>query len=169
MLLVLALALTASSDGEVVTTAPRDSAAAAALSAPATVAETAVPSAADAQPHGLTTAQQIDLWTSPRSPDRPIFVERADEPVDDRQMHGWVEGSIGTGGYRSYGAAVSLPVGENGRLGLMYRESRNEPYGYWGDWAYPSYGRVHGDGVYGFGERRRSMGATFSWNQDGED
>mgnify|MGYP002652218350 CR=1 FL=1 len=27
---------------------------------------------------------------------------------------------IGTGGYRSYGAAVSLPVGENGRLDLAY-------------------------------------------------
>ena len=165
--LTLALAL-AVSDGEIVATAPRDSAAATALSAPAQTSEAPTPSAADAQPHGLTTAQQIDNWMTPRSADRPMFDERAaaEEPVDDREMHGWVEGSIGTGGYRSYGAAVSLPIGESGRLGLMYRESRNEPYAYWGDWAHPTYGR--GTSPF-YGDSRRSMGASFTWNADEDD
>ena len=96
-------------------------------------------------------------------------------PADDREIHGMVEAGIGTGGYRSYGAAVSVPVGENGRLDLAYREGRNEPWGY----GYGGYG-LRGPGFYspyGGGWRGRGYGADtttksmsmgFSWSKDGD-
>lgn len=162
--MLIALAFAAALTDEVVSTAPRDSAVAQAMVAPAETPIAATPTANDAQPHNLTTAEQIDRWIAARNSDRPTFIETAEQPADDRQMHGWVEAGIGTGGYRSYGAAVSLPIGENGRLGLMYRESKNEHgYGYGG----PGYG--YGYRPFGIGESRRSAGASFSWNADGDD
>jgi hypothetical protein len=87
-------------------------------------------------------------------------------------MHGMVEAGVGTGGYRSYGAAVSMPIGENGRLDLAYREGRNEPWGYGyeaygyglrGPGFYPPYGRVRG---YGGDSSRKSLSMGFSWSKD---
>src|SRR3990167_2267 len=94
-------------------------------------------------------------------------------PQDDRQMHGMVEAGIGTGGYRSYGAAVSLPVGENGRLDLAYREGRNQPwgYGYGGGYRlrrpgfYSPYGGWSGRG-YGAASTSKSLSMGFSWSKD---
>ena len=169
--MLIALALAAALTDEVVSTAPRDSAVAQAMVAPAEAPRSATPTANDAQPHDLTTAEQIDRWVAARNSDRPTFIETADEPADDRQMHGWVEAGIGTGGYRSYGAAVSLPIGENGRLGLMYRESKNEyGYGYYDGYGYggPGYGYGYRS-PFGVGESRRSASASFSWNADGDD
>ncbi|RZJ31810.1 MAG: hypothetical protein EON85_02770 [Brevundimonas sp.] len=84
-----------------------------------------------AEPHNLTTDQQIDRWLESRDPDAtPYANDRAQRPVDDRQMHGEFTAGIGTGGYRDYGMAVSLPIGENGRLSLSYRQTENGLYGY---------------------------------------
>ena len=87
-------------------------------------------------------------------------------------VFGMVEAGIGTGGYRSYGAAVSLPVGENGRLDLAYREGRNQPY-YWGyPGAFgPTYGPTYGLGRYrGYdGGDSRTLSMGFSWSKDRDD
>ena len=83
-----------------------------------------------AVPQGLSTDQQIDRWIAARSTAEKPWGEAASEPVDDRKMHGEVSFGIGTGGYRDYGVAVSLPLGENGRLDLRYRQVENGfPYG----------------------------------------
>ena len=149
----------------VVATAPSNTPdLAAALAAPAAVSAPA-PTAQDATPHGLTTEQQIQRWVDSRTPGASFDEAAVAGPADDREVHGMVEAGIGTGGYRSYGAAVSLPVGENGRLDLAYREGRNDVYG-WGSpgYVYPSYG--------GWGSRRgldgnsRSMSMGFSWSKD---
>ena len=83
-----------------------------------------------AQPHGLSTDEQIARWLAARSTEP---APRDESPVwrDDRQPHGEFSVGFGTGGYRDYGAAVSLPLGENGRLGLSVRQVENGyPYGY---------------------------------------
>jgi len=161
---LIAAAALADPDG-VVTTAPSgalDLASVAGAAAPSG----AEPTAQDAAPHGLTTEEQIQHWLASRAPAQS-FEEAvaAAAPEDDRQMHGMVEAGIGTGGYRSFGAAVSLPVGENGRLDLAYREGRNEPY----LWGYPgAFSPVYGLNRYpGYGGgRSRTMSMGFSWSKD---
>lgn len=80
-------------------------------------------------PHGLSTDQQIAQWLAARS---PASAPDADSPAwrDDRKPHGEVSVGVGTGGYRDYAAAVSLPIGENGRLDISFRQSENDPYRY---------------------------------------
>lgn len=182
--LLAGMALMAS-DGDldgVVTTAPANAPTLAQALAAAPEAAVAAPTAQDAQPHGLTTEQQIQRWIDQRTPgasfEEPTEVDAG--PRDDRQMHGMVEAGIGTGGYRSYGAAVSLPVGENGRLDLAYREGRNEPwgygYGYGGPYGYgvggPGYyaprGAWTGHG-YGADTTTKSLSMGFSWSKDDTD
>jgi len=92
-------------------------------------------------PHGLTTDQQIAQWLAANSASP---APQDDSPVwrDDRKPHGEVSVSVGTGGYRDYAAAVSLPIGENARLDFSYRQSKNNPYGY-------GYGYGYGHGGYG--------------------
>jgi hypothetical protein len=112
------------------------------------MAEPASPAGAvqAAAPHGLTTDQQISRWIDARAPDvRPFAEESAVGPGDDRQMHSQFSVGIGTGGYRDYGVAVSLPLGETGRLNLSYRQVEN---------GYPVYGYGNGFGYtpgYGYG------------------
>lgn len=106
-----------------------------------------------AVPHGLTTDQQIDRWIESRSIADTPWAEARPEALDDRKMHGEVDFSIGTGGYRGYGAAVSLPIGETGRLDLSYRQVEN---GYhYGGYGYP-YFDIGGHGFPGY----RSGAAT---------
>lgn len=128
--LLMAAALAGSDPDGVVTTAPATTVDLTAVTRPAAAsAEGAARQAAE--PHNLTTDQQIDRWLESRDPDAtPYSGERAARPVDDRQMHGEFTAGIGTGGYRDYGMAVSLPIGENGRLNLSYRETKNGLYGY---------------------------------------
>ncbi len=90
----------------------------------------AVPSAQSVQPHGLTTDEQIARWLAARSAEP---APAAESPIwrDDRKPHGEISVGYGTGGYRDYGAAVSLPLGESGRLDLSVRQVENGyPYGY---------------------------------------
>lgn len=42
--------------------------------------------------------------------------------LPDRRMHGEIGFGVGTGGYRDVFAAVNMPVGETGRLGVAYEE-----------------------------------------------
>lgn len=128
------------------------------------------PSAADAQavvpqdrPHGLTTDQQIQRFIAAGAPARESRGEGG--PVrwqDDREVHGHVEGAIGTGGYRSYGASVSVPIGENGRVSFSFSQTENG-YGYYGDYPYRGYypydagysPRLNDDGYRGYGFKPR--------------
>ncbi|MDP1913372.1 hypothetical protein [Brevundimonas sp.] len=136
--LMIAAALLASDPDGVVVTAPAttvDLNATVQPLAPSTEGATQ-----DAVPHGLSTDQQIGRWIAARSTADKPWAEAANEPADDRKMHGEVSFGIGTGGYRDYGAAVSLPIGENGRLDISYRQVENGyPYGGYG------YGRGYDD------------------------
>ena len=108
--------------------------------------EAASPAAAAqaAAPHGLTTDQQISRWIDARAPEvRPFADQTGTGPVDDRQMHSQFSVGVGTGGYRDYGVAVSLPLGETGRLNLRYRQIEN---------GYPVYGYGNGySPAFGYG------------------
>ena len=168
---LLTVAALADPDG-VVATAPRGALDLSSAAVAPIAAAPPSPTAQDAAPHGLTTEEQIQGWIAARA-SAPSFEEAVIAvSADDRQMHGMVEAGIGTGGYRSYGAAVSLPVGENGRLDLAYREGRNQPY-YWG---YPgAFGSTYGP-TYGLGRYRgydggdsRTLSMGFSWSKDGSD
>ncbi|WP_374389118.1 hypothetical protein [Brevundimonas sp.] len=165
---LLTVAVLADPDG-VVATAPAGALdLASAAAAPVPVAAPS-PTAQDAAPHGMTTEEQIQRWIAARERGQSFEEAVAAAPADDRQMHGMVEAGIGTGGYRSYGAAVSLPVGENGRLDLAYREGRNEPWS-WG--GYPgAYGPGYGLGRYPRfnGGDTRSLSMGFSWSKDDGD
>ena len=46
---------------------------------------------------------------------------------EPRKMHGEVSVGMGTGGYRDYAAAVSLPLGENGTLNPSVSQKKNSP------------------------------------------
>ena len=118
----------------VVATAPATSVA---LDATAGPVAPAVGAAQSTAPHGLSTDQQIAQWLAARA---PAAASPGDSPAwrDDREPHGEVSVGFGTGGYRDYAAAVSLPIGENGRLDLSVRQVENGyPYGY-------GYGRGYG-------------------------
>ena len=126
----------------VVTTAPATSVDLAATIQPSV--PSVVGAAQAGVPHNLSTDEQIDRWIATRSAnDRPY--DRESRPaLDDRKPHGEVSVSIGTGGYRDYGVAVSGPIGENGRFSLSYRQVENGyPYG--------GYGYGYGYGGAGFG------------------
>ena len=129
--LILAAALVASDPDGVVATAPATPVDLNANVQP--IAASTEGATQDAVPHGLSTDQQIDRWIAARSTADKPWAEAVSEPADDRKMHGEVSFGIGTGGYRDYGVAVSLPVGEHGRLDLRYRQVENGyPYGGYG-------------------------------------
>lgn len=164
---LLAAMAMAVSDGDpdgVVTTAPSNAPTLAQAMTAAPEAAVAAPTAQDAQPHGLTTEQQIQHWLDSRAPGASFDEAPQPGPQDDRQMHGMVEAGIGTGGYRSYAAAVSMPIGENGRLDLAYREGRNQPWGYGyglrGPGFYPPYRGYSADST------SKSLSLGFSWRKD---
>lgn len=94
--------------------------------------------------HGLTTDQQIEQWIAARREADESLPYEGVEPEDDRQVHGEFSVGVGTGGYRAYGGAVSLPIGRSGRLELQYRDVENDPYARY----YSPYGY---DGRYGWG------------------
>jgi hypothetical protein len=135
--LMMVATLAASEPDGVVATAPAtgvDLGATARPLAPSTEGATQ-----SAVPHGLTTDQQIDRWMAGRSSTDTPWVEARRGPADDREMHGQVSFGIRTGGYRDYGASVSLPLGETGRLDISYRQVENGfGYGYdgYGDRGY---------------------------------
>lgn len=143
--LLMTAALLGSDPDGVMTTAPETPVDLTAVTRPvAPTAEGAAHQAAE--PHNLTTDQQIDRWLAARDPEAtPYSRERAERPVDDRKMHGEFTAGIGTGGYREYGMAVSLPLGENGRLNLSYSQTENGiyPYGY-------GYGSLGGGALGGY-------------------
>ncbi len=93
---------------------------------PAASPATTVQSAAA---HGLSTDQQISRWLESAA-QAPAPYSLLEEPADDRRVHGSVTAGIGTHGYRGYGASVSVPIGENSRLDLHYRQTEGDYLGY---------------------------------------
>jgi hypothetical protein len=126
--LLMATALFASDQDGVVATAPATPVDLTATLRP--VAPTVEGATQAATPHGLTTDQQIERWLSDRDPAAVPYADGRPSMSDDREMHGEFSASVGTGGYRDYGAAVSLPIGDNGRLDISIRQVENAPYGY---------------------------------------
>lgn len=144
---LIALSLLAGSDDPegVIATAPGGVQSVAA-DAVAPVVEAPSVSLQTLSPHGLTTAQQIDRWVGERAPKERPFGDSTRDPFafrDDRKIHGEVTAGIGTNDYSSYGARVSIPFGETGRVDLSYRQTKNAPWGY--GYGYP--------GAYGYGDR----------------
>ena len=93
-------------------------------------------------PHGLSTDQQIAQWLAARAPSQTTPAEETRVWRDDRETHGEVSVGFGTGGYRDYAAAMSLPLGESARLDISVRQVKNGyPYGY--GYGY-DYGRGYG-------------------------
>ncbi len=127
----LAAALTASDPDGVVTTAP--------VGAGSVIADadapvsTASPAPQTITPHNLTTQQQIDRWLAARPEAEPFANDALD---DDRKVHGYVSGSIGSNDFSAVDVGVSIPLGQRGRMDLSYQQVRN------------------GYGLYGFGPRR---------------
>lgn len=134
----LAAALTAS-DPDLIATAPSGTGSViVGAEAPAVVA-TPDPQVSTITPHNLTTQQQIDRWLAARSPEAEPFADDGGR-LDDRKVHGYVSGSIGSNDFSAVEVGVSLPVGENGRVELTYEQVRNS-YGYFGrgyGYGYPS-------------------------------
>ena len=95
-------------------------------------------------PHSLSTDQQIAQWLAARAPSQTTPAEETRVWRDDRQTHGEVSVGFGTGGYRDYAAAMSLPLGESARLDISVRQVKNGyPYGYGYGYGY-DYGRGYG-------------------------
>jgi len=113
-----------------------------------------------AVPHGLSTDEQIDRWIESRAAGETApWPDAGPESLDDRKMHGEVSVGIGTGGYRDYGVAMSLPLGESGRIDLQYRQTENGyPYGGYGYGGY-GYGEPYFGDRHAFPARRRSGAA----------
>jgi hypothetical protein len=162
--LLMAGVLSGGEPDGVVTTAPATT-----VDLEATVQPTAsaVEGAAQAAvPHGLSTDEQIDRWIAARSPANTPFAdgEARAEAADDRKMHGEVTVAVGTGDYREYGAAVSLPIGETGRLDLSYREIHKGyglgRYGYGHGYGDPYY---LDDGGYAFPGYQPGAATEFEW------
>lgn len=83
-------------------------------------------------PQDLTTDQQIERWIAARPAETP-YADAGKAPRFDGEHHGEVSVTVGTGGYREYGAAISGPIGENGQFSLSYRQVENGyPYGGYG-------------------------------------
>ena len=137
--LMMALALMGGDPDGVVTTAPATNVDLTAVTRPeAPTAEGAAQQAA--QPHGLTTDQQIDRWIAQRNPEARPYAEASAEP-EERKIHGEFSAGIGTGGYRNYGMSVVVPVGENGTLGLSYQRIENGYWGYGSGYGFDGHGR----------------------------
>jgi hypothetical protein len=136
LVLMIAAALVSGEPDGVIATAPATTVDLGATARP--VAPSTEGATQEAVPHGLSTDAQIDRWIAARSTEEAPWSESSRAPVDDREMHGEVHAGIGTNGYRDFGAAVSLPLGENGRLALSFRQTENG-YGYGYD-GYDGYG-----------------------------
>lgn len=124
--LLMTGALAGAEPDGVVATAPETPVTLDAAAAPA--APTVAGAAQAMAPHNLTTGQQIDRWLESRGEAGPS-ARLAGEMTWDRKPHGEVSVTVGTGGYREYGAFVTGPIGENGQFSLSYRQVENG-YGY---------------------------------------
>lgn len=108
-----------------------------------------------AAPPAPDVTDQIDTYlrTSPPAAlpkDRASGVTTGDEP---RKAHGFVDVTVGSGGYRSAFVQGDLPVGRTGTLSIAVGESRfNGRSGAYGD-GVGGYARTYGDAYGGRSSR----------------
>jgi hypothetical protein len=87
--------------------------------------------------------------------------------ADDRKVHGMVEASVGSGGYRSLYLQSEMPIGKTGTLSVAIQQSQGRGYGGYGFGGY-GYGG-YGYGGYGRGSRQSiGIGLDFSNARDGD-
>lgn len=101
--------------------------AAALIASPALAADEPVATAAPTPaPAPLTTAEQIDAFIRSSPPAQTKAPGEVDGVVarGDRRIHGEVSVGVGTGGYRSVYVRTEMPVGEDGRFGLAFEDTR---------------------------------------------
>lgn len=158
--LLSASAATVADDPDgLVATAPRGGSGAPPVAAAPVLADSpATARLQDIAPHGMSTDEQIAAWIAARDPEAPVYREEASR--DDRKTHGEFDVAVGTGGYRRYGAAVSLPVGTNGRLDLSYSQTENGYPGYDYDPHYFGGGAVFDSGYIYPGRGPETLGPS---------
>lgn len=123
--------------------------------------------AAGATAPAPSVADQIDTYlkTSPAAVlprDAAAGVTTGDEP---RKVHGFVDVTVGSGGYRSAFVQSDLPVGKTGTLSIAVGESRfNGRSGAYGG-GYGGYGGAYG-GRFGSGDRQ-TLGLGLRLGGDG--
>ncbi len=97
------------------------------------------------------TSVQIQRWFA----ESPRAAEDEDGQLldlrRDRQMHGEVGVSVGTGGYRSAYVTSVMPLGENGTLALSFGQEKNGRSYYGGPYGYRYGGPPVGYGPPGYG------------------
>jgi hypothetical protein len=100
------------------------------------VVTTAAPAGSGAPPSGASSsvADQIDAYlkSSPAlalPKDGPGGVTTADEP---RQIHGFVDATVGSNGYRSAFVESEIPVGKTGTATIAIGETRFDGRGFGG-------------------------------------
>jgi hypothetical protein len=139
---------------------------------PMAVASNAAPSVATpAAPSGRdpTVAEQIDAFLkSSRAldagDDGPVGMTSSTDTVRDNKIHGVVEASVGSHGYREVYARSDIPLGDKAQLSIAVSQGRGRGYGYpYG--GYGGYGGGYfGGGGWGAEQTHSSVGLGFSFN-----
>jgi|GEM_PF-3919950 len=113
-------------------------------------------------------AQISGLGTIERTRTLPFGVYDTEETLPDladtRRIHTEMGASIGTGGYRSGFMASTIPLGDNGLLGIAIGVTDHGSRLY--DYGYSPYGR-HGGGIYGGTGTSRSLSISGSYRFEG--
>lgn len=154
--LLASVALLAREPDEAIVTAPETGA----LETAAALSSDTDDAMRQAAPHAMTTDEQIARWLAARAPAAAPWRDQV-AFADDREPHASFTASVGTDGYSDFGAAVSLPVGETGRLDLSWRKTENgyAGYGYGRGWEDPALD----DAGYAFPGYRPGAAAEFEW------
>jgi hypothetical protein len=105
---------------------------AALLAGPAFAADDAPVATAD--PAAPSVSQQIDAYlrSSPAATLPTDAAPGVTAGADDRKVHGMVEASVGSGGYRSLYLQSEMPIGKTGTLSVAIQQSQGRGYGYGG-------------------------------------
>jgi hypothetical protein len=140
---------------------------AALLASPAFAAEDAPVATADAT--SPSVSQQIDAYlrSSPAATLPTDTAPGVTAGTEDRKVHGMVEASVGSGGYRSLYLQSEMPIGKTGTLSVAIEQSEGRGYGGYG-YGYGGYGYGgYGHGGYGRGSRQSiGIGLDFSNARD---
>jgi uncharacterized membrane protein YgcG len=143
---------------------------------PLALASNAAPSVSTpAAPSGRdpTVAEQIDafLKSSPAldaGEDGPLGMTSSTDTVRDNKIHGVVEASVGSHGYRNVYARSDIPLGDKAQVSIAVSQGRGRGYGYpyggYGGGYFGGGGYYSGGGGWGPETTHSSVGLGFSFN-----
>jgi hypothetical protein len=140
---------------------------------PMAVASNAAPSVSTpAAPSGRdpTVAEQIDAFLkSSRAldagDDGPAGMTSSTDTVRDNKIHGVVEASVGSHGYREVYARSDIPLGDKAQLSIAVSQGRGRGYGYpYGGYGGGGFGSGYYGGGWGPETTHSSVGLGFSFN-----